>query len=40
MRRLLMSHSAGNCTDTGNNAADFSAAMPADPRDLNSLPTP
>ncbi len=30
----------GNCTDTGNNAADFIAEMPATPMDTMSPPTP
>jgi hypothetical protein len=30
----------GNGQDTGDNAADFSTAMPANPQDLASPPTP
>jgi hypothetical protein len=32
--------SAGNCTDTGDNAADFAAVMPANPQSSASAPTP
>ncbi len=31
---------AGNCTDTGNNAADFTTATPATPQNTQSPPTP
>jgi hypothetical protein len=31
---------AGNCTDTGDNAADFVSQIPADPRNAASSPTP
>jgi hypothetical protein len=32
--------SGGNCTDTGNNAADFGVRMPATPMSSQSAPTP
>jgi hypothetical protein len=32
--------SAGNCTDTGDNASDFVALMPAKPQSSTSAPTP
>jgi hypothetical protein len=31
---------AGNCTDTGDNAADFTAESPATPESSQSPPTP
>ncbi len=31
---------AGNCTDTGDNAADFISQTPATPQDVASAPTP
>ena len=31
---------AGNCTDTGDNNADFRVSTPADPQDTSSPPTP
>ena len=31
---------AGNCTDTGDNASDFQATMPATPLCTSSPPTP